>query len=623
MYFVFTPHGVAMSGFGTQWCAWHSGFYSGGHLASFAYEPYIPDAGGSCGMNFVNGGDNPFGNGFFDGLSVTIGHEMAESETDPDVSSGWQDVQGGSGENGDKCAWNGATSNVTFGAHQFAMQPIWSNADNLGNGGGSCVLQPALAPGAPVIGTATAGAGAATVNWTAPSNGGSSLLQYRITGSPGGTATATGSATSVTVTGLTNGVTYTFTVTAVNGIGPSPASSPSNSVIPIIGGPYTAVQPYRILDTRLTLGGHPGQLGPGETSTLQVTGTSGPGGGVPGGAAAVAVNVTVTNPTAYSFLTIYPGGVGTRPLASNLNFGPGQTIANLVVVALPPDGSIKIYNSQGSDDVIVDVQGWSAGGAVSSPAGLFNSLAAPTRLLDTRSSLGGHPGPLAENAALDLQVAGVAPLPGSGIGAVVLNVTAVNGSQSSYLSVYPTGAAAGAQVSNLNFPPGKNLPNRVIVKLGNGGAVSIYNSRGSVDVVVDASAWITDATAGGTGALLYPRAPVRIVDTRPDQAIGPFATPFGQGVRRDLPVAGHGGLPGGGMVAVIANTTVTNPTSGSFLTLYPSQTAVRPTASDLNFGPGDTVPNLVVVKLGPDGAVTAYNDLGTVDVILDVLAWFA
>ena len=50
-YFVFTPSGRSMNGFGTQWCAWHS---SSGSMA-YAYIPYIPDAKGSCGMNFVNG----------------------------------------------------------------------------------------------------------------------------------------------------------------------------------------------------------------------------------------------------------------------------------------------------------------------------------------------------------------------------------------------------------------------------------------------------------------------------------------------------------------------------------------------------------------------------------------
>jgi hypothetical protein len=90
----------------------------------------------------------------------------------------------------------------------------------------------ATVPGAPTIGTATAGNAQATVTFTAPvSNGGSPITGYTVTSSPGG-ITRTGSASPITVTGLTNGTTYTFTVTATNANGTGPASAPSNSVIP-------------------------------------------------------------------------------------------------------------------------------------------------------------------------------------------------------------------------------------------------------------------------------------------------------------------------------------------------------------------------------------------------------
>jgi hypothetical protein len=86
--------------------------------------------------------------------------------------------------------------------------------------------------------SAVAGNGSATVNWTAPSNGGSQITSYTITPYIGSTAqtpttiTGTPPATSATVTGLTNGTTYTFTVSATNAIGPGPASTASNAVTP-------------------------------------------------------------------------------------------------------------------------------------------------------------------------------------------------------------------------------------------------------------------------------------------------------------------------------------------------------------------------------------------------------
>ncbi|MEQ6342500.1 MAG: fibronectin type III domain-containing protein [Gammaproteobacteria bacterium] len=87
-------------------------------------------------------------------------------------------------------------------------------------------------PGAPVIGTATAGNAQATVGFTAPaSNGGSAITGYTVTSSPGG-ITAIATAAPITVTGLTNGTAYTFTVTASNAVGQSAASGASNSVTP-------------------------------------------------------------------------------------------------------------------------------------------------------------------------------------------------------------------------------------------------------------------------------------------------------------------------------------------------------------------------------------------------------
>ncbi|WP_425288955.1 Ig-like domain-containing protein [Shewanella xiamenensis] len=92
----------------------------------------------------------------------------------------------------------------------------------------------AVVPDAPTIGTATAGDAEATVTFTAPaSTGGASILAggYIVTASPGG-ATGTGSGSPVTVTGLTNGVSYTFTVTATNSAGTGAASAASNSITP-------------------------------------------------------------------------------------------------------------------------------------------------------------------------------------------------------------------------------------------------------------------------------------------------------------------------------------------------------------------------------------------------------
>lgn len=94
------------------------------------------------------------------------------------------------------------------------------------------VTAAATVPGAPTIGTATGAAASASVAFTAPgSNGGSAIIDYTVTSSPGG-FTATGAGSPLTVSGLTNGTAYTFTVTARNSVGSSAASAASNSVTP-------------------------------------------------------------------------------------------------------------------------------------------------------------------------------------------------------------------------------------------------------------------------------------------------------------------------------------------------------------------------------------------------------
>ncbi|WP_445777224.1 Ig-like domain-containing protein [Shewanella sp.] len=113
------------------------------------------------------------------------------------------------------------------------------NADQAGNAAYSAAAQVsqtfdvnAVVAGAPVIGSATAGDAQASVSFTAPANnGGSAITGYTVTSSPGG-LTATGTSSPITVTGLTNGTAYTFSVTATNSAGTSSSSSASNSVTP-------------------------------------------------------------------------------------------------------------------------------------------------------------------------------------------------------------------------------------------------------------------------------------------------------------------------------------------------------------------------------------------------------
>jgi hypothetical protein len=112
--------------------------------------------------------------------------------------------------------------------------------------------------------------------------------------------------------------------------------------------------PVRILDTRNGTGGVSSPVGAGKTISVQVTGKN----GVPAsGVSAVVLNVTATNPTASSFVTVYPDGAS-RPVVSNLNFTAGETIPNLVVVPVGSDGKADFYNASGSVNLLADLAGY-------------------------------------------------------------------------------------------------------------------------------------------------------------------------------------------------------------------------------------------------------------------------
>jgi len=367
-----------------------------------------------------------------------------------------------------------------------------------------------------------------------------------------------------------------------------------------IGGSFVPLTPARILDTRTTIGGHLGPLGQGQTLNLQVTGH----GRVPAsGVTAVVMNVTVTDTTAASYLTVYPADV-TRPVASNLNWQSGATVPNLVEVALSADGQASFYNAVGSANVLADVAGWVASEDESTSAyGLFNPVQ-PARLLDTRTSNGGHLGQVRAGETVNLQVTGRGGVL-QGVAAVVLNVTVTGPSASSYLTVWPAGRAR-PEASNLNYGPGQTVPNRVIVAVSYGGQISLYNAAGSTDVIVDVNGSFTTGTAATTGGRYLAHAPVRVYDSRAADG------PLGAGRIRALATT----YDATKVIAVVFNVTVTDTTSPSFLTVWPGQTN-RPNASDLNWRPGLTVPNLVVVALGPDGSIDFFNAAGATDLIID------
>ncbi len=471
-------------------------------------------------------------------------------------------------------------------------------------------------PSAPMNVIAFAGDTASTVWWSptpASSDRGSPVQDYTVTAfagtAPGPSATVSGlpPLSSATVRGLTNGTAYTFVVSATNSGGAGPGSAPSNSVV-LGPGRYHPVTPTRILDTRNATGGFSSPLGPQAQITLPVVG-SGP---VPSsGVAAVVMNVTATDATAASYLTVFPSQLP-RPTASNLNWTAGVTVPNLVAVPVGPDGGVTFFNAAGSVNVIADIEGYvGAANETAGADGLYTAVT-PTRVLDTRSGLGGVAHPVGPGAINVIAL----PVAQAGQEAVVLNVTVTNPTAASYLTVWPDGTPQPV-VSNLNFKAGQTVANRVAVKVGSSGKVDVFNAAGSVNVVADLNGSFTDTT-GGAGSKFQGIQPTRILDTR--DGTGGISGQLGAGGSLALQVSGTNGIPSSA-VAIVANLTVTDTTGSSYLTAWPDL-ATRPTASDLNWVAGQTVPNLVVVALGTNGKLDIYNAAGSTEVILDVVGYY-
>jgi alpha-tubulin suppressor-like RCC1 family protein len=383
----------------------------------------------------------------------------------------------------------------------------------------------------------------------------------------------------------------------------SPTDLSPSVAVPAAHGSFVSQVPHRILDTRS------GSC-VSDPIKVQVANST----GVPPTATAVALNVTVVTPSAAGFLTVWPyrssyrtpgyPDVQQMPLASNLNYVPGQVVPNMVVVGVGGDSSISIYASAGCPHVVVDVAGWFSS---NDPANGGFEAVTPSRALDTRVS---PQGPCVSSIPRNLPLAGTNGVPADAT-SVALNVTVVSPSAAGFLTVWPSGEQMPL-ASNLNFMPGQVVPNMVIVKLGSDGAINLYSNGGCPHVVVDVAGWFAGGTVldGGLQGLT----PSRALDTRNGQ--GCIST-----TPRTLHLAGTNGVPANA-TAVALNVTVVSPSGGGYLTVWPSGTT-QPLASNLNYVPGQVVPNMVLAQLGSDGSISIYTNNGCPNVVVDVAGWFA
>ncbi|MFB7619502.1 hypothetical protein [Kitasatospora sp. NPDC056181] len=404
-----------------------------------------------------------------------------------------------------------------------------------------------------------------------------------------------------TATGLAVLTALTLTVPALAAspavAAPTAAPGWSPDYVTAAGG-FVGMSPTRMLDTRTDYV----PLGPGEHYGVPLYYDT-----IPREATAVVVNVTATNPTATGYLTLggdAPLGAG-APATSSLSFAPGQTVSNLVTVALPPDQmrpSVDVFNSAGKTDVILDVVGYYQPGVGDRFAPLT-----PTRVTDTRT---GTAGPIGGRTARTIQIARP-ELGTADARAVVLNVTATDATADTFVTVYPGGTARPAEGSNINVPIRRDTPNQVVVPVGEDGRINIYNNAGAVNVVVDVVGYYGPS---GTALFRAVKTPVRLFDSRLTGGR------IGYNETKQIWATGmEGATPG--VVAVETNVTATNISTSGYLTVFPGPN--RPNTSNLNVYQGMTWSNSVTTGVDERGDFSVYNHGGgPLDVITDLTGYF-
>ncbi|MGH9291738.1 MAG: beta strand repeat-containing protein [Acidimicrobiales bacterium] len=388
-------------------------------------------------------------------------------------------------------------------------------------------------------------------------------------------------------------------------------------------GAYTALaNPSRICDTRAAgAGGSVANQCTGKTlsagGTLDVPLT-----GVPLGATAVEVNVTVTNTAGTGFLNVYP--TGSPSTTSVLDFTKGQTVANLVTVGIGTNNSITLADGPatgtgGATDAVVDLLGYYMPQTVTSSAGTYTALS-PARIADTRC--GASPAPSfcaseslpAANATLttlgpagtiNVQATGVGNVPASGVSQVLVNLTIVKPTAGTFLSAYATGQAAptaGAEFSNLNANPGEIIAGKAIVDVNSAGQFTVFNHAGNADVVVDVEGYFS-SSSGAAGAYFTPvPTPVRVIGSLAS------GTTVAAGSSTSATISGANGVPSDATAAALDVIDIA-PKLGNFLTVYPTS-ATPPVASDVNWIPANTynvVPNAAFGTLSSTGSVSVLN----------------
>jgi hypothetical protein len=343
---------------------------------------------------------------------------------------------------------------------------------------------------------------------------------------------------------------------------------------------------------------------------------------IPSPAKAAVLLLESTNPSQPGFVDIL--GCGSQSLSADSAWINSRAVGIAYIPLVPGSGQL-CFTDQGATTLRVTLLGYLQDDGPdpmslpptlsypvqdAAPPGL--RAITPVRLIDTRQ-------PLGVPVAQKLQAGTVLELKlgdhvADSTTAVALNVTVTEPDGDGFLTVFPCDQAV-PKASNLNYVAGETVPNLVNAKLSITDTVCFFSNR-TTHLIVDLMG--TFERGGGAGAQSV--APARLLDTRKPIGV-PSIGKLGAGQTLVLQVAGRGDVPADNVAAATLNVTVTEPDGAGFVTAYPCDRD-RPTASNLNFVAGQTVPNLVTVRLSASGTLCLFTS-ATTHLVADIAAWYS
>ncbi len=384
---------------------------------------------------------------------------------------------------------------------------------------------------------------------------------------------------------------------AVVQAGPAAAAAP--------GGTYVALPVQsRVVDTRTGAGGnHKGAVGAGHSISVKIAGV----GRVPAaGIGSVVVTLTAVHPSGTGGLLAYSGR---RPTATSLQFMAGQpAVTNTAVVPLS-SGRMTIANvsARGSVQVVVDVSGYYRSGAASaSDPGVFHALPRAARAVDTRTgAAGNHKGALGPGRGIAPTIGGKSGIPADA-GAVAVTITVLNATRAGSIIAHRPDEPR-QNYALVHFGAGQRASGFAVLRLS-GGRVDLVNTGGGkVDVVVDVAGWYNIGFAQTAAAFQT------VVQTRA------LSTSVRANANVAVRVAGIGGVPLSGVAAVLATVHVAGPTRNGGLQAWKYGVARPGSTTVLQFRAGQTVSDVVLIPLSPDGRFYLHNSSsGSTRLVVDI-----